>query len=77
MYELHANRINNYIVHYVNTFITFISIYNLSNYLGSELIIKIKRGIVDECCSVPCKRRFLKDNYCAPEPQMYVIFNLS
>jgi len=50
----------------------------MSNYLHSfsgSRQTKIKRGIVNECCSVPCKRKYIKDYYCAPEPQMYVIFS--
>ncbi|XP_060859226.1 uncharacterized protein LOC132936505 [Metopolophium dirhodum] len=31
---------------------------------------KNKRGIVDECCTIPCTRRYLKINYCGPEPEM-------
>eukprot|EP00102_Acyrthosiphon_pisum_P021447 XP_016658657.1 PREDICTED: uncharacterized protein LOC107883351 [Acyrthosiphon pisum] len=30
----------------------------------------IKRAIVDECCTVPCTRRYLKMNYCRPEPEI-------
>ncbi|XP_025191957.1 bombyxin B-10-like [Melanaphis sacchari] len=26
-----------------------------------------KRGIVDECCSRPCSRHYMKINYCLPE----------
>jgi hypothetical protein len=39
-----------------------------------------KRGIIEECCLTSCTRKFLKDNYCAPEstePKMYVICNLT
>ncbi|XP_025198208.1 uncharacterized protein LOC112596662 [Melanaphis sacchari] len=27
-----------------------------------------KRGIVDECCFADCTRKFIKNNYCGPEP---------
>ncbi|KAL4103725.1 hypothetical protein QTP88_019069 [Uroleucon formosanum] len=32
----------------------------------------IKRGIVDDCCKIPCTRRFVKHYYCATPPKQYV-----
>ncbi|XP_027853736.1 bombyxin F-1-like [Aphis gossypii] len=30
---------------------------------------KGRRGIVDECCSQPCTRSYMKINYCQPETE--------
>ncbi|XP_022162940.1 uncharacterized protein LOC111028556 [Myzus persicae] len=32
----------------------------------------IKRGVADDCCLAMCTRRYIKNNYCGPEPELYV-----
>ncbi|KAL4083418.1 hypothetical protein QTP88_028734 [Uroleucon formosanum] len=36
----------------------------------------MKRGIVDDCCKIPCTRRFVRHYYCATPPNQHIVSNL-
>lgn len=74
---------NKYIILYEVRIIKFITNFVLTNDLlsfsdsnpptpqtNSNPIIK--RGVADDCCLAMCTRRYIKNNYCGPEPELYV-----